>query len=588
VTALHGSDTATSLRAWLDAVRAAGGLLPLPVETVPLPRAAGRVTARPIVARGSTPSYDAAAMDGIALAAAATAGAPLTLPPAAFTRVDTGDPLPPGTDAVVRREEVQLAEEAHLEREVLPFENVRQVGEDIAAGDLVFPAGRSLGPADLAVLASVGETAVTVWRRPVVAVLPTGDELVPLGAPAGLGEIVDTNSLMLAAMAAEAGGTVTLLPIVPDDPVLLEAALLGAAAAADLVLLLSGSAKGADDHTVTVLERAGEVVVQGVAVKPGHPVVLGHSGGTPLVGVPGYPVSAALAFELFAAPLLAELGGHTAATRPRVRAGAAAAISSTPHSDEWIRLRLALVGGELRAVPLRRGAGVLSSLARADGLACIPIGCDGVAEGDELEVELLRPLAEVVRALIVCGSTDPLLDALAAEHGLVGDGRGSRHGADALAAAHCHLALLTEADAPPEPNVLGRWERPVGLLVASGDPLGIGGSEGLARPEVRLVNRPPGSASRRLLDRLLAEQALDPERVAGYRREARSQAAAAAAVAAGAADCAVGSAAAAALHGLDLLPLVTETLLLVAAPGLEADGRILELRERLAHAHEGI
>ena len=323
--------------------------------------------------------------------------------------------------------------------------------------------------------------------------MPSGDELVPIGTAPRDGQIVETNSLMLAAMVEEAGGVATRAAIVADDPGLLAQALAAAAAQADLVLLLSGSAGGAGDHAVAVMERLGHVVARGVAVKPGHPVVLAHCGPVPVIGVPGYPVSAALAFELFGVPLLAELSGRMVTPRPRVRATAAVALRSTPASDEWMRLRLARLGTALVATPLRRGAGVLSSLARADGLTCVPIGSALVDEGEEIEVELLRPLADVERSLVVSGSTDPLLDELAARFELLADCDGSTNGAVSLVAGHCHLALVPLEDVPHSAAVISTWERTLGLVVAPGDPLAIGGIEGLRRREVRLVNRQQGS-----------------------------------------------------------------------------------------------
>jgi putative molybdopterin biosynthesis protein len=530
-------------------------------------------------------------MDGIAVAARATANAPVTLGSEEYFTVDTGDPMPPGTDAVVRREDVVVAAGATVEREVEPFTHVRQVGEDVAAGDLVFPAGRLLRPADVAVLGSVGETSVSVTRRPVVAILPSGDELVPLGAEPGADGIIETNSLLLAAMVEEAGGVAVRLPIVADEPALLEAGLEQAAADADLVLLVAGSAKGRGDHAVTVISSAGEVVVQGVAIRPGHPVVLGLAGATPVIGVPGYPVSAALAFELFGVRLLATLGDRQLGRRPRVQALAMLEMPSSSSSEEWVRARIGLVDGNLVAIPLRRGAGVLSSLARADGLVRVPQGTARVGPGEHVEVELLRPLDAIEATLLVTGSTDPLLDDLAPlvcqglrESGprLSLDTDGSANGAAALAAGRCHLALVEEGDIPTGAITLARWERTLGLMLAPGNPLEIDGIDALGRPGIRVTNRQPGSSSRRLLDDALIEHALDPRALTGYRREARSHAAAAAAVAAGTTDCAVGVLAATFRHTLDFVGLATQKLALVAAPDLAGDGRISILGKRLA------
>jgi len=371
------------------------------------------------------------------------------------------------------------------------------------------------------------------------------------------------------------------LPIVPDDPELIAEALRAGAAEADLVLLLSGSAKGTDDHTVAVIERIGRVVVQGVAVKPGHPVVLGLVGSTPVIGVPGYPVSAALAFELFAGPLLEAIGGTPRTPRPTARATARASIRSTPRSDEWVRVRVGRVADDLVVLPLRRGAGVLSSLARADGLVRVPAGSSGVADGDRVVVELLRPLAAIEGTLLATGSTDPLLDHVAARYEISADPDGSTNGAAALAAGRCHLALVVQADLPAGSIVLRTWERQIGLAVAWGDPLGIDGADGLRRPGLRIANRQQGSSSRSVLDTLLAERSLDPSTIAGYSREARSHAAAVAAVAAGVADCAVVTGAACQGQPVGFIPLSTQTLALAAAPTFRGDARLAGLRAAL-------
>jgi putative molybdopterin biosynthesis protein len=426
----------------------------------------------------------------------------------------------------------------------------------------------------------VGETAISVRRRPVVAILPSGDELVPLGRVPAAGEIVETNSLMLAAMVEEAGGVATRLPIVPDDPDLLVAALELALGAADLVLLVAGSAKGRGDHAISVIGRIGKVVVQGVAIRPGHPVVLGLSGSTPVIGVPGYPVSAALAFELFGVRLLGELGAPGVGRRT-VQAVAGVDIPSHEPSEEWIRVRVGRIGQALVAVPTRRGAGMLSSLARADGLVRVAVGAAHVVEGDEVEVEILGSPAEIERTLLVTGSTEPLLDALSGHHPLVADANGSANGAAALSSGRCHLALVEVEDVPPGSVVVATWERPLGLLVAPGNPLAIAGPPGMFEEATRVANRQRGSSARRFLDALLAAHAIDPARARGYAREARSHSAAAAAVAAGSADYAVAVRSAGARYGLDFVPLETRQIALVAAAGV-ADDRLAGLRSLLA------
>ena len=406
---------AEALSAWLEACAEAGCPPRLPAERVPLEAAIGRVTAEPVWARGSSPAYDAAAMDGIAVRAADTVGAgpttPLLLDAAAFVTVDTGDPVPEEFDAVVMREDVHRdGERAELRAAVTPYQHVRSIGEDVSATELLLPEGHRLRPVDVAAAGAAGMTELAVRRAPVVAIVPTGDEIRALGEPLSDGEIPDTNSLMLAGQAREAGCETVTLPIVRDDPDLIAAAVRKAGGGADLVIVVAGSSAGRDDHTAAVVEAAGTLAVHGVAVRPGHPVVLGAVDATPVLGAPGYPVSAALTFDIFAAPLLAGLEGAPPPERPRARARVARKLASALGMDDWVRVRLGRVGDGLVATPLPRGAGVLTSLVRADGLLVVGAGLEGHHPGEEVDVELLRGVGEIDRTIVAAGSHDLVLD----------------------------------------------------------------------------------------------------------------------------------------------------------------------------------
>jgi putative molybdopterin biosynthesis protein len=350
--------------------------------------AAGRVTAVEVIANRASPAFDCAAMDGIAVRAAETTGRVV----GDYVVVDTGDPMPDGYDAVVMREHVRYDtdRQAELDAPATRGQHVRPAGEDIRTGEVLLPAGHVLRPADIAAAAAAGHAEMTVRQKPVVVIIPTGDEIRPVGSAVGRGEILDTNSLMLAAQAVELGGQARTTDVVPDDPELLRAAVRAAADEADLVVLIAGSSAGRDDYTAEVVQKAGTLAVHEVAVRPGHPVVLGVAFGVPVLGAPGYPVSAALTFEIFAAPLLASLLGTAPAQRPVVTARLDQDIRSAAGSDDWIRVRLRpAADGDLIATPLARRAGVLTSLVRADGLMLIPAGVAGLAGGAEVEVQLL-------------------------------------------------------------------------------------------------------------------------------------------------------------------------------------------------------
>jgi putative molybdopterin biosynthesis protein len=587
---------AEAIAAW----RGALGGRRLEAHELQLERALGRVTAAPVWALRSSPSYDAAAMDGIAVRARDTVGATETAPRAVadFAVVDTGDALPDGFDAVVMREQVHWqAGVPEVRAAVAPWQHVRTIGEDVSATELLLPEGHRLRPVDLAAAAAAGHTALSVRRAPRVVVIPTGDEVKPLGTEPAPGELLDTNSLMLVAQAQEAGCEAGAVPVVADDPDRIADAVRQAAARADLVIVIAGSSAGRDDHTAAVVEATGTLLVHGVAVKPGHPVVLGVVDGTPVLGAPGYPVSAAFTFELFALPLLAALEGTAAEARPRATARLARRLASSLGTDDWVRVRLGRVGGGLVATPLPRGAGVLTSLVRADGLLVVPAALEGHDAGEQVEVRLLRDLDAVERTIVAIGSHDPVLDLAASllrsrdpDRTLVSGPVGSLGGLVALRDGLCHVAgchlLDPETGEYTQPwirRVLG--DRPVdvvrlvhreqGLIVAPGNPAGLSGLEDLTR--VRYVNRQRGAGTRVLLDHELAARGIDPAAVDGYEREEPTHLAVAAAVAAGRADAGLGVMAAARAFGLGFVPVAREPFDLVMAPGEPAVAPLLAL-----------
>jgi putative molybdopterin biosynthesis protein len=535
-------------------------------------------------------------MDGIAVRAAATAGAtessPLTL---ALGKqavwVDTGDPMPPDTDAVVMAEHVQILDDATvaITAAVAPWHHVRPMGEDIVATELVIPEGVPLRPVDLGAIAAAGHATVVVRRRPRVAIIPTGTELVTpeaaaareaRGQPVCAGEIIEFNSLILAGMVEEWGGLPTRMPPVPDRQDLLRAAVAGAIADHDVIVVNAGSSAGAEDYTATVLAELGEVVVHGVAIRPGHPVILGVAVGKPALGLPGYPVSAALTADLFLRPLLYRLQGLTPPPRPAVTATISRKLLSPLGEDEFVRVTLGRVDGRLIATPLTRGAGVVMSLVRADGIARIPRFSEGLHAGAEVAVELLREQADIESTIVAIGSHDLALDLLASHLQRAGAGRrlssanvGSLGGLMALKRRDAHLAgvhLLDEETGeynisyvrrllPDEEIVLVHLAyREQGFLTPPGNPLGLSSLRDLACPGVRFVNRQRGSGTRVLLDYQLRQEGIDPGAIVGYQREEFTHMAVAAAVQSGAANVGLGIRAAAHALGLTFVSLFSE------------------------------
>jgi len=575
-----------------ELLRDIGWTRPGPAGAVAVQTALGRVTAGPVYAVTSSPHYHAAAMDGFAVRAVDTFGATEAAPRRlAVDReahaVDTGDPLPEGTDAVLMVEDTAVVEPGMIEivKPAVPWQHVRVMGEDIVATEMLLPAGHRIRPVDLGGLLAGGVAEVTVYRRPRVAIIPTGDEVVAPGAPLLPGSVIEFNSRMLGAALSEWGAVAVCLDIVPDDPRLLEEALIAAAAEADLVLVLAGSSAGRDDYTASLIAKLGRVVVHGVATRPGKPVILGAVAGKPVVGVPGYPVSAMLALDLFVRPLVYERQGMASPPPEVVEAALTRKLVSSLGVDEYVRVKMGRVGDRLVATPLARGAGLVSSLMRADGLVVVPRELEGYAAGRRVAVRLIRPLAEIEETTVIVGSHDMALDlvgsylrrrypraTLSSAHvgslaGLLAVARGKAH----LAGTHLLDEETGEYNVSYVQRILGGQGavlvnlayREQGLLVAPGNPLGIRGLEDLVR--VRYVNRQRGAGTRVLLDFRLKQAGIDPSQIDGYGREEFTHMAVAAAVASGSADAGMGIRAAARALGLDFLPVAEERYDLLAA-----------------------
>ena len=608
----------------------------LEVETIPLDEnALGRVTAEPIWARISSPHYHASAMDGFAVRAVRTNGAlpskPIILEIGTEALyVDTGDPLPDWANAVIPIENVESLDELgnitteirnplsiRIRAAVAPWSHVRPMGEDIVATQLVLSAGHPLKPADLGAIAASGHQEIKVARKPKIAILPTGSELVPIGSKLKAGDILEYNSLVLAAQVRSMGGEPTRYPITKDDLDLICERVLEAAQTHDLILLNAGSSAGAEDFSARVVQKLGTLLVHGVAVRPGHPVILGtidHSPSSivPIIGVPGYPVSAALTIDIFVEPILAHWLGRRPKELQIEIATLTRKIVSPPGDDDYVRVAVGKIGDKLLAAPLSRGAGVITSLVQADGLALIPHGAQGVEAGEKVEVHLYRSKAEIERTIFCIGSHDLTLDLLSqflAEYDrrLASANVGSQGGLIALRRGEAHLAgshLLDPQTGeynisairqymPGVPvKVVALVGRQQGLIVKRGNPKEIEKLSDLSRPEVRFVNRQRGAGTRLLLDYHLNLLTISPEWIVGYNQEEYTHLGVAAAVASGRADCGLGIAAAAQALELDFIPLYQERYDLVfpkqfagsdlLAPlfGLLADHRF---REAVSH-----
>ncbi len=584
---LENTPLEEALTKFTDRLRQLGALEPLDAEVSAVDGALGRVTAEPVFARISSPHYHASAMDGIAVRAADTFKASETSPVSlrlgsqAYP-VDTGDPLPAGCDAVIMIEQVHrtAADEVEILAGAAPWQHIRPLGEDLVATEMIVPANHRLRPIDLGGILAGGLTEVSVRAIPRVAVLPTGTELVQPGAELKPGSIIEYNSRIIGGLVSAWGGQPTRYPITTDDYNRLRDVVQKAVAENDIVVINAGSSAGSEDFTAAIIRELGEAVVHGVAIKPGKPVVLGCIAGKPVIGVPGYPVSAVLTCELFLRPLIAAKVGVEPPVRDSMKAVFSRKLISPQGVDEFVRVKLGSVGGKIVATPVSRGAGVLTSLIRADGIVRIPRHVEGFDAGTPVEVELMRRPEEVAKTTVVVGSHDITLDLLANYLRILAPDRslssahvGSLGGLMALKRGEAHMAGMHMLDeATGEYNipyiqrmmagvpvvVVNLTYREQGLLVVKGNPKGINDIAALVRPEVSFINRQRGAGTRILLDFQLQKLGIKPEEINGYEREEYTHMTVAAAVAGGAADAGLGILAAARALGLDFVPVVQE------------------------------
>jgi len=562
--------------------------------------ALGRVITEPIVAKVSSPHYHAAAMDGFAVRSEQTVGAQPSHPVVLhvgdqFRYVDTGDPVPAGFDAVIPIENIESLDEAgeiageirrpnsvRIRAAVTPWSHIRMMGEDIIVTQLVLAAGQTLRPADLGAIAAAGYQEIKVALKPRVAILPTGSELVPIGSKLEPGDILEYNSLVLAAQVRKWGGIATRMPIIPDDFGEICKRVTEIAPEFDLILLGAGSSAGAEDYSAQVIAKLGSVLVHGVAVRPGHPVILGilkiGNRTIPVIGVPGYPVSSAMTGEIFVEPLMAMWSGRRAHEPLVKKAEMTRKITSPGGDDDYLRVVVGRVGTRILAAPLARGAGIITSLVHADGLVILPRGVQGVEAGETVPVRLYIRETDIERTIFCIGSHDLSLDLLAQflaknNRRLISANVGSQGGLVALKRCEAHMAgshLLDPETGEYNVNYLSTYLpgvslklvalvlREQGFMIRKGNPKKIQKLSDISKQGILFVNRQRGAGTRVLLDYQLGLEGISPNSIQGYSQEEYTHLGVAAAIASGRADCGLGIPAAAQALDLDFIPLFQE------------------------------
>ncbi|NHM30154.1 molybdopterin biosynthesis protein [Neobacillus terrae] len=561
--------------------------LPRKSEIITVPEALGRVTSEPIFAKSSMPHYHASAMDGIAVRAEDTYTAheqnPLFLQEGEqFTYVDTGNAIPGRFNAVIMIEHVNVMDENTIEiiEPATPWQHIRPIGEDVVQEEMLFPQGHILRPADLGVLLASQIKAVPVVKKPIVSIIPTGNELVQADEDLSLGRIIEFNGTVFSGFIKEWGGEPVLHPIVKDEPEKIREALVNAAEGSDIVVINAGSSAGSKDYTVHIIGEIGTVFTHGVAARPGKPVILGQINDKVIVGVPGYPVSAYLALEWFVRPLICKYLQIPEPKRQRISVKLGRRIVSLMGAEDFVRMNIGYVNGEFVANPLTRAAGVTMSYVRADGLLIVPPNVVGYEQGEMAEVELFRPLEEIQNAIVFSGSHDLTIDLLSSfikqkrhDMKIVSSHVGSMAGIMAIRKGEAHVAGIHLLD--PETKQYNTsyvnkllagmdvilypfLKRKQGWMIPQGNPLEIEGVADLVNQDAHFVNRQKGAGTRILFDLLLKEAGLSPEQVSGYSREMFSHLAVAAEVKGDNRAAGLGIYPAAKAMGLSFVPVADE------------------------------
>ncbi|AIH04695.1 MULTISPECIES: molybdopterin biosynthesis protein [Thermodesulfobacterium] len=563
---------------------------PLPAEKIKVKEALGRVTAEPVFAKRSSPYFHSAAMDGYAVHSKDTFNAtekdPVLLKIGEQALwIETGDPLPEGFDAVIPVEEVNVKEGfIEIYKSYPPYHDVRPVGEDIVATEMIIPENHFIRPFEIGAMLASGILEVVVRKKPKVGIIPTGSELLTpeeaekegLNPPS----LIEYNSSVLKGLLEKDGAEVKVYPIAKDDEFSIKSSIEKALIENDMVLLNAGSGYGKEDFTYKVLSELGEVIINGVAIKPGKPFIASFCKNKPVLGIPGYPVSAIFCYQLFVRPLIELYLGAKLPKEEKIKGLLSRQLSSPVGVDEFVRVKVGKVGEKYIVSPLGRGAGLLMSVVRADGYLWIPAGIEGFSPGKEVEVFLWRNKEEIDYTLVCIGSHDNTLDvvynflrrkyphiSLSSAHvgsmgGLIAIKKGEAH----LAGTHLLDETTGEYNIPfikrilPERSVVlvNLVYRIQGFIVKKGNPKNIFSFSDLTREDVVFINRQAGSGTRLLLDKHLKDLGINPSQIRGYDQEEYTHMGVAQAVASGRADVGLGIYAAAKALDLDFIPLAEE------------------------------
>ncbi len=589
------------------------------IQSISVDEALGYRLAEPVFAIHSSPSYNAAAMDGIAVhfadLAQASEASPVHLGKGKFRAVNTGNALPECFDAVVMIEDVHYVsdEEVELSMPATPWQHVRTIGEDIVATELILPEGHKIRPIDQGAMLATGVTQIKVRRPPKVQVIPTGSELIQPGQAAKPGQIIEFNSRILAGYLNDWGAKASGSAPVIDDPDHLRTAIKKQVQENDIVVLNAGASAGTRDYTSNVLAELGEVIAHGVAIKPGKPVILAIVDNTPVIGLPGYPVSAILTMRLFVRDMVYAFMNMETPKAQMMEAVMSRPMASAMGVDEYVRVTLGQVDKNFMATPAGKGAGAVMSLVRADGLLTLPAGSEGIGAGEKVQIELLRPRQEIESTLVFIGSHDNILDVMAnqlykqrpairissAHVGSMGGIMAIRRGEAHLAGTHLldeesgeyNISFIKRFLADVPLQLINLCYREQGLIVQKGNPLAIRDFADIAERKFSFINRQKGAGTRLLTDKILGDQNIEPRAIQGYDHEEYTHMSVAAAIAGGSVDTGMGIRAAAVALNLDFVPVTQERYDLILPLKFKEDakvGIVLDLMRNDRNFHEKV
>ncbi|MDO5707295.1 MAG: molybdopterin biosynthesis protein [Andreesenia angusta] len=541
--------------------------------------AQGRITSKPVFAKKSSPHYNSAAMDGIIVNSEKTKGASEMNPKILkegedFLYINTGNPILEGYDSVIMIEDViELGDgRVQINQSTHPWQYVRNIGEDIVATEMILPTNHKIRALDLGAIISGGVEEVEVYKKPKVGIIPTGSEIVEDITIEESGKITDTNSFMLAGSVIDCGGIPKRYNPIPDEYDKLKSGIDSASKENDLLLIIAGSSAGSKDYTSRIIDELGEKIIHGIAVKPGKPTILGKVNGKPVIGIPGYPVSAYIAFDSFAKPILLRFSGEKERVE-YVDAILSKRVYSSLKNKELIRMNIGKVDTKLIATPISGGAGSTTSLVRADGIGEVPRNLEGMESGEIIRVKLLKNIEEIEEKLVSIGSHDLIIDIISDKISLSSAHVGSMGGIISMRKKEAHIApihLLDENSGiynisyvkryiPNENTVIIKGvQRIQGFIVPKGNPKNIQNFEDLLRDDVVFINRQRGSGTRVLLDYKLKEKNIDAESIKGYDLEYNTHMDIAQGVKSGNADVGLGVYSAAKALGLDFIEVAYE------------------------------